>query len=342
MVDIKVINKIIVFTSIALLFVASFFVLKPIIIAIFLGILLAYILHPLYNPIKRKIKNANLATSIFILVLTIIIAVPLWFFLPIFIKEIFDTYQYIQQIDLLGTISKVCSLFFSEQTARIIAVEVNVIVSKFFALSLDAASSSFANIGDLLLQLSVILFTFFFVTRDSNKIRDYLSKLSPLSTSTEEKFSMEFRNITNSIVFGQLITGLVQGVALGIALWLLGVPRVLFLTVIAIIASIIPIIGAWLVWIPVSLFLIASGQVTSGVILFFYGLLFVSTIDNVLRPFLISRNSNLNIFIAILGTIGGLYTFGVIGLILSPLILSYLLIVIEFYREGKLNELFKE
>ena len=73
-----------------------------------------------------------------------------------------------------------------------------------------------------------------------------------------------------------------------------------------------------------------------------YGGLFVSTIDNLVRPYLLSKRSNLPIALSIIGTIGGFYSFGIAGLILGPLILAYCLIILEFYREGRLDELFKK
>jgi predicted PurR-regulated permease PerM len=342
MVDRQIVNKAIVWVLIACLVVAAFFLLRPILLAIMVGVFFAYIIHPLYDYVRKYVKEDNSATVIFIIILLAIIAIPLWFFLPILAKEIFNTYLYVQNADLAGAISKVVSLLFGTEIATTLGVQIKVYLAKFFSFSFDSVTAYLSNLPNIILQLSVFVFTFYFAVRDGTKIKAYMSELSPLSKSTEEKFETEFRNITNSIVFGQVITGIIQGLALGLGLWALGVPRVIFLTVIAIILSIIPIIGAWLVWVPVSLFLIASGNVVGGAILFFYGLLFVSTIDNLIRPYLISRHSNLNIFVTIIGTIGGLYTFGLIGLIIGPLIMSYLLIVIEFYRQGKLNELFKE
>lgn len=342
MVDRKLINKIIVFTLIAFLFIAAFFVLRPILMAVFIGVLFAYIVQPLYNPFKARIKNANLSTILFLICLIIVIAIPAWFLLPVFFNEVFDTYMYIQKVDLPSIATKIADNFFSPETARVIAVQLNLMISKFFAYSLDLVSSYFTDLAGIIINSAIFLFTVFFIIRDSDKIKQYLSELSPLSKSTEDKFAQAFRGITNSVVYGQIITGLVQGLALGLALWLLGVPQVMFLTVLAIIVSIIPLIGAWLVWLPVSIILIVSGQTTQGIFLFFYGLLFVSTIDNILRPMFLARQSNLSLFVAILGTIGGLYAFGFIGLIIGPLILSYLLIVIEFYKQGKLNELFRE
>lgn len=342
MVDRQIINKAVVFLLILGVFIAAIFVLKPLILAIFLGIFVAYIVHPLYNPIKKYIKNENLSTIVFCALLTILLAIPLFFFLPLFVKEIFNTYLAVQKIDLSTAIFGLLGSFFSPEITRMIAVQANLFIVKFFDFALTSFSNTFANLPTLILKFAVFLFTFYFMTKDSEKIKNYLSELSPLSKNTEDKFSQEFRNITNAIIFGQILVGVIQGLSLGLGMWLLGVPKTLFLTVVAIIVSIIPMVGAWLVWIPVSLYLIVSGDTVAGTILFIYGLLFVSTIDNILRPYFISKKSNLGVFVAILGTIGGLYAFGVLGLILGPLILSYVLIIVEFYRQGKLNELFRE
>lgn len=343
MVDKKMIGRGAVGVLVFILFIVAVFILKPILGAIFFGVFAAYILHPLYIPLKRKIPNGNASTIIFLLLVVLLLAIPLWFFLPSFAREVFDTYLYVQNTDLSGVISGALTNLFGSDLSGRIAVQVNIFIVKFFSFSLDASSSLLADLPSFILQFSVFLFTLYFSIKDSEKIKKYITELSPLSQSTENKFATEFRQITNSIVFGQIVVGIIQGLLLGLGLWVLGVKRVLFLTTIAIIISIIPVVGAWLVWIPVSFYLFISGNTVGATILFFYGLLFISTIDNVLRPYFISKRShNLNIFVAIIGTLGGLYTFGVIGLILGPLVLSYLLIIIDFYKDGKLNEIFKD
>lgn len=342
MVDKQIVNRAVVLLLIISVFIAAIFVLKPLIMAIFLGLFIAYIVHPLYNPIKKYIKGENLSTLIFCALLIILLAVPLFFFLPMFVKEIFNAYLYVQGIDLTSVIIELFGSFFNDEITRAIAVQANLFIVKFFNFSMTSFSNSFSDLPTLMLKFAVFLFTFYFATKDSEKIRVYISELSPLSKNTGDKFSQGFRNITNAVIFGQLLVGVIQGLCLGLGMWLLGVPKTGFLTVVAIITSIIPIVGAWLVWIPVSLYLLVSGNTLQGTILFLYGLLFVSTIDNILRPYFISKKSNVGTFVAILGIVGGLYTFGAIGLILGPLVLSYVLIIIDFYKEGKLNELFRE
>jgi len=311
-------------------------------VSIFVGIFIAYILHPLYNLIARRIPNKSVATTIFMIILILLVAIPLWFILPIVVREVFNMYLSIQKLDLTTVVYQVLNHFVSQDLSRVIAVQANVILTNFFNFSLQAVSNTFSNLPNMMFQTAVVLFTLFFVTRDSDKIRTYLTELSPLSESTERKFSEELRNITNSVLLGQFVVGVIQGLVLGLGMWILGVQNALFLTFLAVVCCIIPVIGSWVIWVPVTIFMFISGNVLGGAIFFFYSLLFVATVDNFLRAYWISKTSKLHMFTTIIGTIGGLYTFGLPGLILGPLILSYVLIILEFYKQGKLNELFKE
>ena len=198
------------------------------------------------------------------------------------------------------------------------------------------------NLPNIVIQVFVFAFTFFFAIKDSDKLAQYFSDLSPFSKATERRFMREFRGITNSVIIGQVFIGIVQGVALGLCLWILGFENVLSWTIITSIVSIIPIIGAWLVWIPMAVYLVIIGEPTNAVILALYSGIFVSNIDNILRPYILSKSSRLPVVASLIGTIGGLYFLGIVGLVLGPLILAYALIIIEFYKEGRLDELYKD
>lgn len=341
MVDNNSTNKLIVISLIAIVFVISFFILKPIIVAMIAGALLGYVLYPIYLPVRRLIKRENLSTFIFIFLLFLLIAVPLWFLLPGLIRDVFNTYMLIQKTDFTVNLAKIFGLFLSAETAQLATVQANSFIANLFSSMIASLNNVFSNLPNILFQAAIMLFTFYFVIRDYPLLRETLIRLSPFSDSTEKKFASEFRGITNAIIFGHLLVGVIKGLALGLGFLLLGVDNILFLTSIGIILSIIPIVGPWLLWVPVALLLIINGNVFGGVVLFFYGLIIISQIDNVLLPYIISRKSNLNVFVSLIGTIGGLYAFGIIGLIIGPLILSYLLIILDFYKEGKLNELFK-
>jgi len=340
MADSQVIKRVFLWVIVAAIFVLTFLVLKPIIIPIVFGLLAAYIFAPVYKRINKALKWPNTSAFIMIIGITAIIAVPVVYLTPSIVTQTFETYTMLQSFDFAEVLSKLS--IFEGDAARSFAMNIDNLLGKVFSTFLNQFTDILVNLPDLMLQFAVFLFTFFFAVRDAEELKRYFMSLSPFSESTEKKFMVEFRAITNAIIFGQVLIGIIQGLALGAGLLFLGVSNVLTLTFIACIASIIPIIGAWLVWLPVAIFLLMTGDTFSAVFLILYGSLFVGTIDNLIRPYLLSRQSNLSVAMGVIGTIGGLYFFGIAGLVLGPLVIAYTLIIMEFYRQGRLNELFKK
>lgn len=320
------------------IFILTFFILKPIIIPIIFGLLFAYVFYPVYKKIKKHIKGKNISALILLFGITVIIAIPIFYLVPTIVKQTFNIYVNFQSFNFNEFISG----FIQGDAATTIALQLDNIIGQIFSAFLNQFTSILVNLPSLLLQFAVFLFTFYFATRDADELTEYLSTLSPFSEATETKFLKELRGITNAIVFGQVFIGIIQGLAIGVGLFLLGVPNALILTFVACLVSIIPILGSGFVWLPVSIFLFATGQTFAGIFLFLYGAIFVSTIDNIFRPIILSKQSNLPVALSVIGTIGGLYFFGITGLVLGPLILAYVLIIIEFYREGKLKDLFNK
>jgi predicted PurR-regulated permease PerM len=338
MADYKDIKRSVVAIIIIGIFVLAFFILKPIIISIIFGLLFAYIFNPVYKAIKSKVKNKSISALILIFGLMVIIIIPIIYFVPTIVGQAFNTYVQLQNFNFAEYFGK----FFQGDFSAKLATSVDNIIGQIFSTFLNQFKNLLINFPSFLLQFAVFLFTFYFAIRDSNELKLYLSSLSPFSKETEEKFLKEFRSITNAIIFGQVLIGIIQGLALGLGLLILGIPNVIILTFVTCIVSIIPVLGSWLVWLPVSIFLLLSGQTFAGIFLLLYGALFVGTIDNILRPYILSKQSNLPIILSVIGTIGGLYFFGITGLILGPLVLAYVLIIIEFYQKGKLKDLFSK
>jgi predicted PurR-regulated permease PerM len=320
------------------IFTLTFLILKPIIMPIIFGLLFAYIFGPVYKKIKIIVKNENLAATLLVLSLTALVAIPVIYLVPVIVNQAFETYVMIQNLNL----TEILSSFIKSDAVSTLAINIDSIIGAMFTAFLTQFKDMLVNLPTLIFQFAVFLFTFFFAARDSEKLQKYISSLSPFPKATEERFLREFRGITNAIIFGQVLIGIIQGLALGAGLFFLGVPKVLVLTFVAMIVSMIPVLGSWLVWLPVSIFLLVTGQVFAGVFLILYGGLFVSSIDNLLRPYILSKRSTLPIALSLIGTIGGLFYFGIIGLVLGPLIIAYTLIIIEFYRQGKLKDLFSK
>jgi predicted PurR-regulated permease PerM len=332
------INSLLTTIAILSIFVLALLVLQPIAIPIIFALLFAYIFHPLYAKIYKKLKRPNTSAVILMLLVCLVVAIPLIYFTPLLIRQIFNLYVFSQNVDIISLAQNRFPQFINEDSIGLV-YQIDSALGKIVSQFMQQFTTLLERGFDLALKFVVFFFVFFFALRDSDKLAVYVSKVSPFSSETEKKFMSGFRGITNSIMLGQVLIGILQGLALGIGLWVLGINNVLTLTVLTMLVSIIPVLGSWLVWLPVVVFLAIAGDITTALVLFFYSALFVSSIDNFIRPYLLSKTTNMPIVISLIGTIGGLYFFGIIGLILGPLILAYAMIILDLYQKGKLNEL---
>jgi predicted PurR-regulated permease PerM len=341
--DDKTIRKLSVIGIIAILAIISFFLIRPVLISIISGLILAYIFLPVKSWVSSRLKkpNENLVTSIVSLIAFLIIAIPLWFIIPLMINQVFAVFRFSQTLDISGFISSIFPGASQEFTTQMI-VTLNSLTSQAASGVLNVLVNFFLDIPVILLNVFVIAFVFFFALRDGEKLKALVRDLSPLSKRHEKILVDKFRGITDSILYGQVVIGLAQGIVAGIAFLIFGIPNALILTVLAVAFSIIPIVGPGLVWFPVAVYLFLTSNIWIGIAFLAYHLFLTSTVDNFLRPYIVAKRSDSSQVVVLIGMIGGLFVFGVVGLIIGPLVLAYLLTFINAYREKTLRSFFEE
>jgi len=178
----------------------------------------------------------------------------------------------------------------------------------------------------------------FYFLKDGDKIMNYFKELLPFKEEVKNKFITRFKEITTGVIYGSIVVGIVQGIIAGIGYYLFGIEGTFVLTLISIFLSILPI-GSWPVWIPLVLNLMYNGESGRAIGLAFYGFFIISYVDNILKPYIVGNKIKLSPIIAVLGMLGGAMLFGFIGLFIGPIILSYLILFLDFYRSG-MKELF--
>jgi predicted PurR-regulated permease PerM len=313
--------------------VLSFFLLKPVLMAIIVALILAFIFDPVHDLLVKKTKSKNISVSLIIVFLLIIILLPLWFLTPIIIDQSLKVFQATQQIDFVAPLQKVFpALFASEQFSNEIGLIVSTFTTKMANFLVNFFSSIILHFPTIFLQLVVVFFTFYFVLRDKKEVLGYVRSISPFSKEVEKKLFDSSKGITASVIYGQVIVGVMQGIIVGIGFLIFGVPNALFLTLLAILAGIFPVIGTTIVWLPVVIYFMVAGNNLQSIGILIFGLI-SSTVDNFLRPMIVSKRTDLSSAIVIIGMIGGLFMFGILGVILGPLILAYLIILLEVYRK---------
>nr|MBI4156511.1 AI-2E family transporter [Candidatus Woesearchaeota archaeon] len=326
------------FTStgiIIILLVLSFFLLKPILLSIIMGIILGYLFYPLYKRTKNLIKSEYISALLMCLLLTAIIFLPMWFLTPILINQSINFYAASQQIDFVTPLKQIFpNAFASEQFSQEIGSAVYSFVVKISNSLTNIFSKLISDFPILLLQFFIVFFVFFIVLKDQEKFVEYLRSLLPFSKEVENKLFKSSREITTSIFYGQIILGIIMGLLVGISFYIFKIPSAFILTILAAIAGVLPIIGTSIVWVPVVIYLFVTGSIYPAIGVILFGIL-SSSLENFIKPVILSKWINLHPVIIMVGMVGGTFIFGILGIILGPLILAYLLIVLEMYRDKK-------
>ncbi len=319
--------------AIVFLLVLTFLIIKPIMVSIIVALVLAFVFAPVYDWLYKHTKSRNISAFAIILFLLAIIIIPIWFFTPILVNQAYEIYQLTLKIDFTSILKSIFpSLFASEQFATDVGGITSSFTSKIANNIVAYLAQIILNFPVIMIHLLVVFFTLFFVLRDRQKVIDYVKSVLPFPKEVEKRIFEYSSGITASLIYGQIIIGLIQGITLGIGLFIFRIPNALFLSLLAIFAGILPIIGTFIVWAPLLISLFITGAPTITILgVLFFGII-SSSVDNIIRPIITSKRTKINSAILFVSMIGGLFFFGILGLILGPLIISYLIIFLEIYR----------
>ena len=182
-------------------------------------------------------------------------------------------------------------------------------------------------------QLALIVFAMFYIFKDARLIRTRLYELVPVENRRLREFFVRTKDVIFACAYGTLLVSVVQGSLGGLAFWALGLPSPVLWGVVMVVASIIPTLGAFIVWIPAAIYLAATGQAWQAVALTVWGTIVVGLADNLLRPILIGNRTRMHELLVFFGVLGGLELFGVLGLFIGPVIFAITLSLVEAVRE---------
>ena len=324
---------------IAILFVFAFLILKPLFYSILIGLILAYIFNPANKWLLSKIKQPTVTAFITCTVVLSSLLALGWVLMPIFTKELIQGYSLIQSFDLVGILKKLFPfLFLSEQSTENFATAYTNLISNIVKSTIGSITSIITNFTSIVLKVLVVLIAFFYGLRDGDKLIEAIKDSLPFNKSITNRFIAKSKIVTDSIIYGRVIVGIITGILTGIGFYIFGVPGVLVLTFLAAFFSIIPLIGPWAVWIPVAITLFIQGKVSTAILLAIYGTVVVALFENVSYPLFVSKKAQLPTSLTLIGLIGGMLVFGIFGIILGPLIIAYLSVLFEIYRESNIKK----
>jgi predicted PurR-regulated permease PerM len=181
------------------------------------------------------------------------------------------------------------------------------------------------NAAGLFLNIGLMLYLAFFLLRDGSKLVELFILALPLGDERERMLFAKFAEVTRATVKGNLVVAVVQGMLGGVILWVLDVPAPILWGVVMAFLSLLPAIGAALVWFPVALYLYSTGQWWQATVLIAYGALVIGLADNILRPVLVGRDTKLPDYMVLFSTLGGITLLGINGFVIGPLIAALFL-----------------
>jgi predicted PurR-regulated permease PerM len=190
----------------------------------------------------------------------------------------------------------------------------------------------------LALNLTIAMFALYFLLVSGDRAWAKVSPYIPFNLENTEKLRVRFRDVTNSTLVGTGLISVVQGTLVGAAFALAGLPNAFFWGVVTAVFAILPVVGSGLVWGPGALALILGGRPGAGIAIAAWGLIVVASIDNFIRPLVYNKWAKIHPIVTLVGALAGIRFFGILGLLIGPLALSYFFLLIQMYREEYIEE----
>ena len=174
--------------------------------------------------------------------------------------------------------------------------------------------------AQVLISLGVMLYVLFFLFRDGAELSAAIRAASPLAPGRTDHFLKKFSEVIKAMVRGNVLIAMLQGGIGGIVFWLLGLDGPLLWGAVMTLFSLLPVLGAAIVWFPASCYLFLSGEMGRGLVLLATGVLVISVVDNLLRPVLVGRGTQIPDYVVLVSTLGGVALLGINGFVVGPLV----------------------
>jgi predicted PurR-regulated permease PerM len=315
-------SKAVTITVFVALGVFLLYALRPYFYGI-IGALVAYFLFlPLQNLFVKKLNwKRGLAATLCLIIISLIIVIPSFFIISYTVHEVIDVVK-----------TQDIGFYFEKLTEYIERFNLGSFVEKGIDYSKQILIDALKSIPSILINLIIFYFVLFYLLYYYDIIPKRLEKFLPFDKKNSRKLFKMFKNMTHSTILTTLLIAAIQGAILGVGFWFLGVPGAFFWGVLTALVSVVPIIGQYVVWIPAAIIYFLQGNIFVGVVIVILGL-FISTIDNFIRPFFAKKIGNTHPLITLFGVLIGIPMFGILGIVIGPLLIAYFLVLFETFRE---------
>ncbi|NVN86001.1 MAG: AI-2E family transporter [Rhodopseudomonas sp.] len=319
-------------------------ILLPLYGAVLWGVVIAILFAPLYRGLCNATGHRrNLAAVTTLAIIVMIVILPLSLIGAALAQEANGMYVKIQsgELDLVRLFRQVVDAlpaWISELMNRFGIASLGALQERLSAGLLKGSqflAGQAINIGqstfEFVVNLFVMLYLLFFLLRDGDLLARRVRGALPLHEQQQDELLLKFTVVIRATVKGNMLIALLQGALGGLIFWLLGINGALLWAVVMAFLSLVPAVGAGLVWIPVAIYLLASGAIWQGVILIAYGSLVIGLVDNLLRPILVGKDTKMPDYVVLISTLGGIEAFGLNGFVIGPVIAAMFIAVWDIY-----------
>jgi predicted PurR-regulated permease PerM len=316
--------------------------------AVFWGAVIAIVFAPVYQALLRRWnQRRTLAALATLSLIVLMVVLPLTLLTGKLIKEGAAFYQRLQsgELDFARYFEQVVAVLptglhdllehfgltdFNELQTRI--TDAIARGSQFLAGQVYSVGQ---NALDIVIGFFVMLYLAFFLLRDGAALSRRIRAAVPLAPEHRRQLAAKFITVIRATVKGNVLVAATQGALGGLAFWFLGIKGALLWAVLMGFLSLLPAIGAGLIWGPVAIYFLVTGAIWQGVALIAYGVLVIGLVDNVLRPILVGKDTQMPDYLVLISTIGGMAVFGINGFVIGPVIAAMFMAVWDLFATAR-------
>jgi predicted PurR-regulated permease PerM len=316
------------------------YILWPFFGAIFWAVILAVLFSPIYRRLMRSLRDRrNLAALSTVALILVMVILPLSLITALLLQEGLDVYERLQsgELDLvryLQTLMNALPAWATDLLDRFGLTNLRSLQQRLSS-GLSAGIRFFAarafdvgqNTLEFVVSSAIMLYLLFFLLRDGRALLSRIRAAIPLHPEYQRNLSSKLAGVIRATIKGSFVVAIVQGALGGLIFWLLGVHAAVLWAALMAFLSLLPAVGAALVWLPAAVYLLLTGAVWQGIVLIAYGALVIGSVDNVLRPILVGKDTKMPDYVVLISTLGGIAIFGFNGFVIGPVIAAMFMAV---------------
>lgn len=321
--------------------VIVFLIFQPFLTAIMAAAILSALLKRPYNFFERLFRGHRSMSALLTTLLAILVFVtPLFIVTSLALNEVNSLYSKVgDEGNLQSLLNKTFEVVESKPFLSVLVnketfSEEKLLsdIRKFSSNAFVFVQAAYQSISGFVLWIFILFFTLFYFLIDGKRALRYLMDISPLKNEHDKLLIRRFVSISRATLKGNLVVGILQGLLGGVSFAIAGVPSPAIWGIIMVFFSIIPMVGTGIIWLPAGLILLLLGNVWQGIFVLAFGGLVISSIDNILRPKLVGKDTQMHPLLIFFATLGGIYLFGLPGFVMGPILVSLFMALSEIYR----------